>query len=97
MGKYKNVDRRVGELIKRIVNGEVVVIRGKRVLCAKKIPSEKRRYRVLVLYEDLTQEVFLPSVFVKSVWKSFATVAQSTTGTGGQVAETPPAPSSVSS
>jgi len=96
MSRYKNVDKRVNELIKRIVNGETVIVKGKRVLCVKKIPSDKRRYRVLVLYEDLTQEEFLPSIFAKSVWKS-AMAAPPTTGTSGQVAETPPAPSSVSS
>ena len=70
VGAYRLVDRRVDEVLMRIVNGETVIVRGKRVLYAKKIPSDKRRYRVLVVYEDGTEETFLPSKFLEAVWKT---------------------------
>jgi len=68
-GAYKVVDKRVDEVLKRIVDGEVVIIHGKRVLCAKKVPGN-RRYRVLVVFEDGSQEIFLPSKFLEAIWKT---------------------------
>jgi len=69
VGAYKAVDKKVNDILMRVVNGETVIVRGKRVLCAKKVPGE-RRYRILVVYEDGTQETFLPSKFLESVWKT---------------------------
>jgi len=66
---YAHVDRKVDEVLQRIANGEAVIVRGKRVLYAKKVPGG-RRYRILVVYEDGAQEAFLPSKFLETVWKT---------------------------
>jgi len=70
VGAYKSVDKRVDEVLLRIASGETVIVRGKKVLYAKKVHTgQGRRYRVLVVFEDGTQELFLPSKFLESVWK----------------------------
>ena len=67
---YKHIDKRVDEVLLKIANGETVIVRGKRAVRAEKVHTGQRRYRVLVTYEDGTQEEFLPSKFLESVWKT---------------------------
>ena len=65
--RYKEIDRIIENLIRRVEAGEAVYIYGVRIRRMYKVPAG-RRYRVVAELEDGRRLEMPPSVFLDRVW-----------------------------